>query len=83
MSSRNGGTSTSSAGRVVNASRRFSMVMPAMMSIAPAMSRIGSDSATIRRSSGSPDRTTPTTLTRARPAVTAPSSGDTNRIPTQ
>ena len=55
-SSRNGGTSTSSAGYTRNDSKRFSMVMPAMTSMVPASTSTGSDSRAMRRRIGYFDR---------------------------
>ncbi len=55
-SSRNGGTSTSSAGYTRNDSKRFSMVRPAITSMVPASTRTGSDSRAMRRRIGYFDR---------------------------
>ena len=52
-SSRNGGTSTSSAGNTRNESMRFWIVMPAITSTEPARTSTGTDSRTILRMIGS------------------------------
>ncbi len=64
-SSRNGGTSTSSAGYTRNDEKRFSMVSPATTSIVPASTRTGSDSRAMRRRIGNRERTLATNATMA------------------
>jgi hypothetical protein len=83
VSSRNGGISTSRAGKATNDWSRFSMVSPATTSTSPATSSTGSDSRTMRVNSGRPARTAPTTARIDSAAVTPASTGLTTRMPTR
>ncbi len=62
-SSRNGGTSTSSAGNTRKDSMRFSIVMPAITSTAPAIASTGTDSRTMLRRIGRRARNPTTSAT--------------------
>src|SRR2546423_10858653 len=77
-SSKKGGINTSRAGKTRNDPSRFSMVIPATTSMVPATRRTGSDSRTMRASSGSPARKAPISDSVARTVRMTPRIGVTS-----
>ena len=82
-SSRNGGTRMSSAGNVRNDSMRFSIVIPAITSTAPARTRTGSDSRAILRRIGRRARRLRTSATRLATAQRPARVGVNQLMPTR